>query len=772
MTAKKNNPKPDFRQTGGWVNSALLAVCLCILILRTVVTETPVARFSSAPMNVYDLAYSLVVSAILIVLCAIWLARSFCMKQRTYQKTGLEMGLGLWMLGAVLASLFAVDKRSALNECVIFVAPILLCFTLIGVLETPNKVRLVLITLGALGIVSVYECLDQRLYTNQATIEQYQENPDEMINQMGLDPGTLEHFMFEHRLYSKGINAFFTNRNSAASFLLMSLTAVLALWFEITRRVKQTGSAASLRLLFPIVTGVLLIGLVLTKSKAALGSLLLMSLCGVMHARWGPWIGRHKIAIACSVLLIGLVAGGLLLQYGLTHDRLPGGNSMLVRWQYWRAAGQMIADHPVTGVGPGNFASTYHRYKSARAIESVSDPHSIVLSLLSQYGMLGLIGFTVMLAIPLKRAIACVSQTNDHATGTPQTQAGRHFFGYTFLLATFLLLAKPVVSQLISSVPFMPETALVVVFASLVHTLLFIIGLLVLVTAVMGSSHADTISSHPKPLIWVLVYGITAILIGNLTDFAIFEPGVMTCFWALLACLIASLQQQAPTAMDIPATKRIRPNQPIRLALAIALVLAILGGLGNAVLPVLRSSDTMQRSNLAMVQGLPQQQVHALLEEASRQDPWADAATYRNGRLYLHDFYQMERTDRQPLKLAKACFIEAIKRNRAGYKNYEKLSNVHKLLGEMKEAQAACEKSVDLYPQSGKLHYELATLYEQLGDIPAAMQHYQEAIAIETAFREQFKVMYPDYTKSISRLGSERYDSAQDRLAQLKLTLK
>ena len=766
MIAKPSDLRPDVRHTGTWFNTILLGTCLCIVTLRTMVTETPVSRFSSAPMNVYDLAYSLVISAILIVLCMIWLVRSLCIKQSTYQKTGMETGLCLWILGAVLASLFAADKRAALSECVIFAAPILFCFVLVHLLETPNRIRLILITLGALGTVSVYECLDQQLYTNQATIKQYQENPDDMISQMGLEPGTLEHFMFEHRLFSQGVNAFFTNRNSAASFLLMALTAVSALWFEKSRNGPQAGPTAVIRWFFPVIAVILLIGLILTKSKAALGSLVLMSLCGLVHIKYGRWISRYKIAIVCSVLMIALLAGGLLLQYGLTHDRLPGGNSMLVRWQYWRAACQMIFDHPFTGVGPGNFAPAYHQYKSARAIESVSDPHSIILSLLAQYGALGLIGFIVMLAIPFKKVIAYASQPLSPSQNAAPAQPRKSFFGYVFLLATFLLLAKPVVSQLISSTPFMPETALIVVFASLVHTLLFIVGLLVLIMAALGPSQTEAIPSHPKPLIWVLVYGLMAVLIANLTDFAIFEPGVMTCFWALFACLIACLRQ------DQAAVTRKTPwARPIRLALAGGLILGVLLGLGLAVLPVLRSSHAVQRSNLAMAQGRLKQ-VHALLEEATRMDPWGDAAVYRNGRLYLHEFYQLERTDRQPLRQAKACFLQATERHRAGYKNFEKLSNVYKLLGEMEQARTACEKSVTLYPNSGKLHYELATLHEQLGSIPDAMQHYKQAIAIENAFSDQFKVMYPDYTKPISRLGSDRFVSAQERLAQLKLTLK
>ena len=91
--------------------------------------------------------------------------------------------------------------------------------------------------------------------------------------------------------------------------------------------------------------------------------------------------------------------------YGIEHGRLPGGNSMLVRWQYWTASAQMVADHPLSGVGPGNFSDYYPHYKPAAALESVADPHNWPLSLITQYGPLGLLGFLAMLCLPLWRSI-------------------------------------------------------------------------------------------------------------------------------------------------------------------------------------------------------------------------------------------------------------------------------------------------------------------------------------------------------------------------------
>ena len=88
---------------------------------------------------------------------------------------------------------------------------------------------------------------------------------------------------------------------------------------------------------------------------------------GVMFAVYLCFRNRLKdykktILIVCA---LSAIAGGLaIVWYGLAHGRLPGGNSMLVRWQYWRESAKMYADHPLTGVGPGNFAHFYTHYKS------------------------------------------------------------------------------------------------------------------------------------------------------------------------------------------------------------------------------------------------------------------------------------------------------------------------------------------------------------------------------------------------------------------------
>src|SRR4030042_7011755 len=78
---------------------------------------------------------------------------------------------------------------------------------------------------------------------------------------------------------------------------------------------------------------------------------------------------------------------------------------MLVRWQDWYASARMYASRPFTGIGPGNFSILYPRYKLASAPETVSNPHNFLLSIITQYGPVGLVGFLAMVLLPLWRII-------------------------------------------------------------------------------------------------------------------------------------------------------------------------------------------------------------------------------------------------------------------------------------------------------------------------------------------------------------------------------
>ena len=175
-------------------------------------------------------------------------------------------------------------------------------------------------------------------------------------------------------------------------------------------------------------------GLFLTQSKGGILAFLAgLALCGLLLGidRWLPAQKRRIVAILIPVaLLLAAGAGYAMVRYGMTHGRLPGGNSMLVRWQYWAASARMYADHRLTGIGPGNFSDYYTHYKPAAALESVADPHNFLLSLLTQYGPLGLIGFLAMVFVPLWRSAVAPAPDSPGANAQPQPSSRRLAAGH------------------------------------------------------------------------------------------------------------------------------------------------------------------------------------------------------------------------------------------------------------------------------------------------------------------------------------------------------
>ena len=59
------------------------------------------------------------------------------------------------------------------------------------------------------------------------------------------------------------------------------------------------------------------------------------------------------------------------------------------RYDYWRVAVEQFADHPLHGIGAGNYDTTYFRER--RTAEDIRQPHSIELQTLAETGLVGLL---------------------------------------------------------------------------------------------------------------------------------------------------------------------------------------------------------------------------------------------------------------------------------------------------------------------------------------------------------------------------------------------
>jgi len=723
---------------------ALLTLCLGVIALRTIFTEGPAMQSTPLPNNLGDSLYSLSVSACLLGAFMLWFVWNICGKNIFYRPTGIEIGLVLFCVAAAISCFAASDKRVAITSVIVSISPLLCAVLLIQILDSPAKVNLVLAVIAALGVLGAYQCFEQLYAGNEVMIEQYEENPQSMLEPLGIEPDTLKHFLFEHRLYASNVHAFFTTRNSAGSFLLLSFFAALALYLHKlkNRKSEQSKFRDYAACIIPI--AVILAAMVLTKSKGAIIGLIFAAALLVTYLRFGTIIKAHRkiIFVAC---VLSVIAGGIAIAwYGLKYDRLPGGNSMLVRWQYWHASAKMYADHSLTGVGPGNFASFYCHYKPAAALESVSDPHNFPLSILTQYGPLGLVALLAMIFVPLLKVIFPKSSVSlDGAQEPPSSFKAQ---AITFILFLWLFLIP----------------ALIV----------FIVSFLLLRVPTGADERAKRkIHSFTAAVLFCAVLGVA---LHNLTDFAFFEPGVYTTFWVLMACLVA-------TDSFTQARRRLvlKPAAVIKIVTLVAALGVCFVFINYALVPVASGTAKIEKANHYISLGRFER-AHSLLDAAAVTDGLSPVASSLNARLYLYLYRQSPDKNRELLIRAQECLKTAIERNSANFKNHERLAEVYLLLSEISAGQeqadwlnkafSAASDSVRLYPGCGRIHLTLAEVAEKLDRDDIALENYKKTIDIEEQYRRQFKAMYPQREKIVSRLGEKKYQLALDRVKELSIT--
>lgn len=741
------------------VEHILLGMCLCIIALRATYTESPTAQSPTLPGNVSDIIYSLAMSAALVFAALLWLILSVSSKRFLYRVTGIEIGLCIFCAAAIVSGFAAADKRLAITDVAMLVAPVLCAILLTQILDSPAKVRLVLAVIAALGVVCAYQSVWQWQVDNAVMIEEYEKAPRNMLEPLGIQAGSFQQFLFEHRLYTRGVRGFFTTRNSAGAFGLMASFAGIALFINKLKD-RQSDPFSPLHLVARgAALAFILFGLALTRSKGAIIGLLFATALFIAHLYFANWLKNHRKSILIVCLLLAIAAAWAIASYGLTHGRLPGGNPMLVRWQYWHASARMYADHPLTGVGPGNFAHFYPHYKPAEALESVADPHNFLLSILTQYGPLGLAGFLAMVFLPLWKVVSA-----GPADSSPKTQVRELAFR---TLATVFLIIVSIVMLLIRPIimaPLPSDSVEVIIYVVLTlyaaPVAVFVIGFLLL-TIPLDAAHNKQYTVHSTKTTAILLCAILGVTLHNLIDFAIFEPGVSTTFWAMIACLVATdfhRSSRSPSAF--------KPSRPTRLLVAAGAVVLIAAYTFFAWLPVHRGTAKIKRAHDAMSIGRFQQ-AHALLSAAAEDDPLSPAALSLNGRLHLEHYDQTGQKKTDLLEKAAECFRGAIERNPADFKNYERLSTVYNLLGQSQEAYDWCVRAVELYPGSGRLHFKLAQIAEQLDKNDVALRNYVKAIEIEDSYRRQSQQVYPERKKVVSRIGQEKYDYAIERIKRL-----
>lgn len=757
MKTTSNNSRPRKKTLSGLINMLLLIVCVCVLVLRAMYTESPHTPTLNVNQTLSNSALSLLISSVVLLSVVLWVIVSIFRKKTFYRFSGLEAGFSIFLIAAIISLIVAANKRAAITDMVTLLAPILMALLLVQILETPGKIRLLLIVTVALGAASTYQCIDQIRTGNKDMIENYEENPSVQLKMLGIRENTFEHFLFEHRLYSSDIRGFLTTSNSTGAFLILSAFAGVGLFIEMLKDRGKSSSHVPL-ISCALVTVFVIAGLLLTRSKGAIGAGILGSIMLACCLAFGKQLYRRRMVILVLLILLVVASAAGVIFYGVSHGRLPGGNSMLVRWQYWQGAARMYADKPLTGVGGGNFAGYYTHYKPDSALETVSDPHNFILSLLTQYGPIGLIGFLTTFLIPLYKTVFSRPEPSLQNFQAGSDNKPPIQILLIFILVTLLLLRPILMADELGEDPAVIFWVILILYV--VPVCVFIVAFRFLWSSQKKLfEQATTIG----PVVQVSIFcGIAAVLIANLIDFAIFEPAVMTLLWMMIASLI-SIDRQAKKNKSIVLI----PHITGRIAAAAVCAAVVIVYFNYALVPSIKAGAKVLRAERDPRSAL------WLLARAAKDDPMDPRPLHMRGKIYLQYYDDTGKALAKLLKEARSCFAEASVRDEADYKNFAKLTTVYNLLADTsgdtdwtRKAFEAANHAVARYPGSGKLHLELGKTAEKLGETETALVEYKRAVDIEQSYQKQFLQMYPDW-EMVSRLGWENLQFAKDRIELL-----
>jgi O-antigen ligase len=141
----------------------------------------------------------------------------------------------------------------------------------------------------------------------------------------------------------------------------------------------------------------ILINLYLTKSYGAW-----LSISGVLAVVF--WLKyksalNKKYLLFCLVILTAFFSWAGIDKYKQI-EKLGERSSLASRTMIWKSAGLMIKNSPLFGIGPGNFQNKYLEYQKyfPPYLEwSVPQPHNLFLAFWLEAGLVGLLGFILLL---------------------------------------------------------------------------------------------------------------------------------------------------------------------------------------------------------------------------------------------------------------------------------------------------------------------------------------------------------------------------------------
>ena len=200
--------------------------------------------------------------------------------------------------------------------------------------------------------------------------------------------------------YDNRLKIFWDSPNQLAMFLAVPfLIGIEKFGFEEFRELCSRKEKAELWKIGAIFFSLLLIllNLFLTKSYGAWLAIA-VALFAIFWLKYSKkWQKKYlTILILIFAILISLAS---IYKYKSVAN-MGERSSLASRFTIWKSAGLMIENNPLFGIGPGNFQEKYLEYQKyfPPYLEwSVPQPHNIFLAFWLESGLVGLIGFVILL---------------------------------------------------------------------------------------------------------------------------------------------------------------------------------------------------------------------------------------------------------------------------------------------------------------------------------------------------------------------------------------
>ena len=460
-------------------------------------------------------------------------------RSTAYRRTGLEWGGAMILVTAVISCFAAGNKRLAINGAIDWLCGLVAAIALAQLLRAPWQRRLLIAAMVGSACVQAAQCYEQHFASFAETWDHYLATKEEFWAKQGVDLDSSRVAMFEARMRSREASGFLPHSSITGSYLALVGMVALGAAMDRSRRVKEHGGPHWPVVIACFVVSLFVLGaLLLTGSRGAL--LATAATVGVgavvfVARRWMSTHRRRAWLIGCLTFAGGIAA---VAGHGVYHGTLPG-VSLAFRWQYWTASGQLIADHPWTGVGRENFGRHYLQYKSIESPEEVSNPHNLFVQAAADWGLLGLLGMLVLI-VGASRIVAGVNGAVENGIPPPAntTYSRTTAASVAWLLAVMLFVFGIRVPLLGTDDPHY------IYYTTAVGAIAFAIGFSPFWFTFRTPREAPNDGERWTFLAGAL--GLFAFLLHDLINFALFVPQTMTTFFAALGLVLATRAPQGP----------------------------------------------------------------------------------------------------------------------------------------------------------------------------------------------------------------------------------